>query len=42
MQSDKLHKAWGLIGMQERASLINATLTLESAPGAGTTLTVCL
>jgi signal transduction histidine kinase len=42
MQSDKLHKAWGLIGMQERASLINAKLKLESAPGEGTTLTVTL
>jgi signal transduction histidine kinase len=28
--------------MQERASLINATLELKSAPGAGTTLTVVL
>ena len=42
MQDDKLHKAWGLIGMQERASLINATLKLESAPGEGSTLTVTM
>jgi two-component system sensor histidine kinase UhpB len=42
MQDDKLHKAWGLIGMQERAGLINATLKLESAPGEGSTLTVTL
>jgi two-component system sensor histidine kinase UhpB len=42
MQDDKLHKAWGLIGMQERAGLINATLKLESAPGEGSTLTVTM
>jgi signal transduction histidine kinase len=42
IQGDKLHKAWGLIGMQERASLINATLKLESAPGEGSTLTVTM
>lgn len=34
--------AWGLIGMQERANLLNATLTLDSAPEQGTTLTVRL
>jgi two-component system sensor histidine kinase UhpB len=39
---DKARKAWGLVGMQERAGLINATLKLESAPGAGTTLIVTL
>jgi signal transduction histidine kinase len=42
MQSGKLHRAWGLVGMQERASLIDATLELRSAPGAGTTLTIAL
>ncbi len=31
--------AWGLVGMQERANLINAVLRLESAQGQGTTLT---
>lgn len=34
--------AWGLMGMQERANLLNATLSLESAPGQGTMLTVRL
>lgn len=34
--------AWGLMGMQERASLINAVLTLNSAPGSGATFTVRL
>jgi len=34
--------AWGLVGMQERANLVNATLELQSAPGQGTTLSVRL
>ena len=34
--------AWGLLGMQERASLIDAQLHLESALGQGTTLTLTL
>ena len=28
----------GLIGMQERVALLNGTLTIESAPGKGTTV----
>lgn len=40
--SRKPRTAWGLMGMQERANLINATLTLDSCPGAGTCLTVRL
>lgn len=32
--------SWGLAGMQERATLINARLSLDSQPGEGTTLTV--
>lgn len=34
--------AWGLIGMQERANLMNATVQVDSAPGQGTTLVVHL
>ena len=34
--------AWGLVGMQERAHLINADLTLASAIGQGTALNVRL
>jgi signal transduction histidine kinase len=34
--------AWGLRGMQERASLINAILTLDSRPSSGATFTVRL
>ena len=36
------HTSWGLIGMQERANLINATLSLEASPGEGACLTVRL
>jgi signal transduction histidine kinase len=32
--------AWGLYGIQERANLINADVTIESAPGNGTTITI--
>ena len=35
-----LSKGLGIIGMRERASLINATLEVRSAPGQGTVLTV--
>jgi signal transduction histidine kinase len=42
MQPDKLRKAWGLIGMQERAGLINAKLDFKSEAGAGTTLTISM
>ena len=34
--------AWGLAGMQERASLINGTLQVESTPGVGTLVTIVL
>ena len=37
---NSLHRAWGLIGIRERTMLIGASLTLESAPGQGTTVTV--
>jgi len=33
---------YGLIGLRERARLIGGTLNIESAPGQGTTLRVCL
>lgn len=41
-ESHSPRTAWGLLGMQERASLINALLTFDSMPGQGTTLTVRL
>jgi signal transduction histidine kinase len=34
--------AFGLLGLHERADKIGASLTIESAPGAGTTVTVIL
>jgi signal transduction histidine kinase len=37
-----LRTSWGLIGMQERANLINAQLKIESQPGHGTALMVTL
>jgi signal transduction histidine kinase len=37
-----LHTAWGLIGMQERAALCNATIDLCSEIGQGTTITIHL
>jgi nitrate/nitrite-specific signal transduction histidine kinase len=33
---------WGLIGMRERAASIGATLTVTSAPGAGTEVVLVL
>jgi signal transduction histidine kinase len=41
-QTNQPRMAWGLLGMQERASLIGATLTFDSAPNQGTTLTARL
>ena len=38
--SEGPRKSWGLIGLRERAGLINAKLTLESAPGQGTKLVI--
>jgi signal transduction histidine kinase len=36
--SDLATSGFGLMGMQERASLVGATLVVESAPGQGTTV----
>ncbi len=40
MSPSSMRASWGLIGIQERTNLINAVLTLHSAPGEGTTFTV--
>lgn len=40
LDSKTTEKKLGLYGMQERASLIGGVLTIESAPGAGTTVFV--
>ncbi|MBI2907596.1 MAG: GAF domain-containing protein [Chloroflexi bacterium] len=37
-RAEPLEARLGLAGMEERASLIGATLTIETAPGAGTTV----
>lgn len=42
LSPDSTRSAWGLLGMQERATLIDASLKLDSTPGAGTTLTIHL
>ena len=39
-EPDAVRTAWGLAGIQERSSLIDAKLNLRSSPGHGTTLTV--
>ncbi|MBL9124963.1 MAG: hypothetical protein JNG90_15105 [Planctomycetaceae bacterium] len=36
------HEHYGLLGMRERASQIGAQLTVDSAPGQGTRVTVTL
>ena len=33
---DREHRGFGLLGMQERAALVGATIQIESAPGEGT------
>jgi len=38
----KARRSLGLVGMQERALLLNGDLKIESAPGAGTTLTLTI
>jgi len=38
----KARKSLGLVGMQERALLLNGDLKIEGAPGAGTTLTLTI
>jgi len=35
-------QAWGLLGIQERASLLGGHLDIETAPGRGTCLRVTL
>ena len=37
---DKERRGYGLVGMQERAALVGASLQIESTPGKGTTVLV--
>jgi two-component system, NarL family, sensor histidine kinase DevS len=39
---DDPHAGFGLLGMRERAELVGGTLTIESAPGEGTTVSATL
>jgi PAS domain S-box-containing protein len=39
-EAARMHKSLGLIGMQERALLLNGELRIEGVPGGGTTLTL--
>lgn len=40
LTGSSLRVSWGLVGMQERANLINAQLAIHAKEGAGTTLTI--
>lgn len=42
MHPEGIRTSWGMAGMQERATLINASLSLNSRPGAGSSFTVRL
>jgi two-component system sensor histidine kinase UhpB len=35
-------RGWGLVGMYERTHLLDGTLTIDSAPGVGTTIRSCI
>ena len=36
----EIHSAWGLMGIQERAKLVDGEVRIESEAGKGTTVTV--
>jgi signal transduction histidine kinase len=36
------HQSWGLMGMQERISLLNGEFRIDSAPGVGTKITITI
>ncbi len=42
MNPSSIRSAWGIAGMQERTNLIDASFTVNSTPGSGTTFTVRL
>ena len=35
-------QSWGLLGIEERATLLNGTFNIESQPGQGTTIQVAI
>ncbi len=42
VMSDNVHRSWGLMGMQERASLLGGKVTVDSRPGAGTAVMITI
>lgn len=42
LPSSGQERGWGLMGMHERAHLLDGTLTIDSSPGKGTTVQACL
>jgi two-component system sensor histidine kinase UhpB len=42
MNPNGVRTSWGLVGIQERATLINASLIIDSKPDCGTTMTIRL
>lgn len=42
VKSDRYRPSWGLLGMQERASLLGGEVTIESQPGQGTMVLVTI
>ncbi|MDX1415545.1 MAG: sensor histidine kinase [Candidatus Promineifilaceae bacterium] len=40
VMSDRTRQSWGLLGMQERASLLGGQVSVRSQPGNGTTVTM--
>jgi signal transduction histidine kinase len=42
VMSDKIHGSWGLLGMQERASLLGGQVSIESQPGSGTRVMITI
>lgn len=42
VMSDRVHQSWGLLGMQERASLLGGQVHIDSKPDHGTTVTIAI
>ena len=42
VMSDKVHQSWGLLGIQERASLLGGQVRVDSRPGAGTAVMITI
>jgi len=42
VMSDKVHHSWGLLGIQERASLLGGQVRVDTQPGAGTIVMITI